>query len=362
MGSTGSIGRQTLNVVRRYPNKFKIQALFANSSVDLLKVQAEEFAPRYLALGDESRVKELDTLKAEVFSGADAARKLCELDDIDVVVVAVVGMAGLDLVVSALKNKKIIALANKESLVAGGKLINDIMRETNGVILPIDSEHSAVWQCLQDKEGVKKIILTASGGPFRGYSKEKLRDVSVEQTLKHPNWSMGKKITVDSATMMNKAFEIIEARWLFDAEDVDYVIHPESIIHSLVEYYDGSMIAQLAVPNMEIPIAYALSYPQRLKNPFGSFQFDRPLTFIKPDETVFNAPRLAYNCLRKGGNSACALNAANEAAVELFLERKISFLEITKICEDALKHFRFIPEPSLNDLHDTFTEVYTSIK
>lgn len=361
IGSTGSIGRQTLNVIRRHPDKFKVTALFANNSAQLLKVQAEEFKPEYLGIGNPECKSLLKTVNASVSAGEKCLEELCAKPETDVVVVSVVGMAGLDAVISALKNNKIVALANKESLVAGGELIKNICKETNGTILPIDSEHSAVWQCLDGKKDLKRIILTASGGPFRGYTAEKLKTVTIEQALRHPNWSMGKKITIDSATMMNKALEIIEARWLFDTTDIDYVIHPESIIHSMVEFKDGSIIAQMAQPNMEIPIAYALSYPERLDNEIGSFNFDKALTFAKPDEEVFKAPRLAYTCLRKGGNSACVLNAANEAAVELFLKGKIEFCEITEICADAIERFGYISEPDINDLHVTFEKVRKSI-
>lgn len=358
LGSTGSIGQQTLNVVRRNPDKFEIVALSAFDSAEMLNRQAEEFKPRYLALGDASKKNVLTYKSAEIYYGANSAEKLCSIQDADLIVVAVVGMVGLDIVLSALKHGKTVALANKESLVAGGELIQETLKQGHGKILPIDSEHSAVWQCIDSrKDKVKRIILTASGGPFRGYDIKKLQSVTVEQALKHPNWKMGSKISIDSATMMNKALEIIEARWLFDNKNIGYIIHPESIIHSLVEFEDGSMLAQLATPNMEIPIAYALSYPERLSNPHLPFEFDRPLTFEAADETVFKAPKLAYECLIKGGNAACALNAANEAAVELFLKHKISFTEITEICENILTDFEFISDPDLIDLHNTYNKI-----
>ena len=358
LGSTGSIGVQTLNIIRRNPNKFKVVGLTANSNTQLLFEQTKEFAPEFVGITNvRSAISAKDmfgSLSVSVVAGSDALTEAAKLKSADIIVVAVIGMCGLKSVLTAAENKKVIALANKESLVAGGKLVMNAVKESGATLFPIDSEHSAVWQALRgETKDLKRIILTASGGAFFGRTKEQMRDITPEMATHHPNWSMGKKITVDSSTMMNKGLEIIEARWLFDTKDIDYVIHKESIIHSMVEYKDGSIISQMSNPNMELPIALALSYPDRLENDLKKFEFDRSFTFSAPDEENFPLPKIAKQCMITGGTAPCVLNSANEVAVELFLKRKIGFLDIEKLVVKMLEDADIIGNPTLSDILST---------
>lgn len=357
IGSTGSIGTQALNVVRRNRDKFNIKALMANNNLDLLDAQVKEFRPLYVGVFDEKlycKAKDLFN-DCEVLCGYEALAALAALDCIDTALISVVGMEGLYSVESALKAGKQVALANKEALVAGGEIVMNLAKENGVSILPIDSEHSAVWQCLASgkKSDLKKIILTASGGPFYGKSRGELRNITPQMAIAHPTWKMGKKISVDSATMMNKGLEIIEAKWLFDCRCIEYIIHRESIIHSMVQFQDGSTIAQLSFPSMEIPISLALSYPDRLSCDDSVFDFSKPLTFSAPDELNFPLPMVAVAALDKGGNCPCIINAANEAAVELFLNEKIAFTDIFNIVENSLND-NFIKTPKLEDIFATY--------
>lgn len=340
LGSTGSIGQQTLSVIRRYPDRFRVRALVCGTNSELLLSQAEEFRPDFVGIANENQAKVLRGLSygAQIEVGRDAQTIAASLPFVDVVVAAIVGLDGLRGVIAAIESGKNVALANKETLVACGQCVMSMARKRGVSILPIDSEHCAVWQCLQsgEKKEVSRIILTASGGPFRGKDKEFLRGVTPEMAIKHPNWNMGRKISVDSATMMNKGLELIEARWLFDCENVDYIIQPDSIIHSMVEYCDGAIIAQIASPTMEMPIQYALSYPERLPMDGAKFDFSKSIRFEKPNEDVFPLPKLARESLKIGGTAPAILNAANEAAVKLFLDKKIAFTDIMTIVANIL--------------------------
>jgi len=351
LGSTGSIGTQTLDVVREHQNEIKVCAITGNNNIDLLEKQILEFTPDLCCVMNEdnalilkNRLQNSNT-KTEILSGMEGLIAAAEYDKSQIVVTAVSGMIGLKPTVAAIKKKKIIALANKETLVTGGDYIINLAKEYNSIILPVDSEHSAIFQCLvgnKNKE-INKIILTASGGPFRGKGLEFLKDVTLEDALKHPNWSMGKKITIDSSTLMNKGLEVIEAKFLFDVapEQIEVVVHPQSILHSGVEFRDHSTIAQLGLPDMRVPIQYALFYPNRVENSFNSLSlFDiGNLTFEKPDTEVFKCLSLAFDSLKVGGTMPAVLNAANEESVKLFLNKKISFLEIGNINEKVmLKH------------------------
>ncbi len=340
LGCTGSIGKQTLSVVRRYPNSFRVAALVCGSDADVLLRQAREFKPDFVGIADESkayRLKELD-YPCKTYAGEDAQEIAASIKEVDTVVAAVVGLNGLRGVVSAINNGKRVALANKDTLVGAGEYIMSLAKEKGVDILPVDSEHCAVFQCLKSgkKEEIRRIILTASGGPFRGKSKDELRSVTPAQAVKHPNWAMGKKISVDSATLMNKGLEIIEARWLFDCENIDYIIQPDSIIHSMVEFVDGAVMAQIARPTMEMPIQYALTYPERWDLGEAQFDFTKEIKFLAPDEENFPMPKYAKLALKIGGTMPAAINAANESAVDLFLKEKISFNDITKIVEHTL--------------------------
>lgn len=357
IGSSGSIGTQVLNVVRRYPDKFKVNALTVRSSVDLLNEQIKEFHPSFVGVRDAAAGKALRFDGAKAF-GPDALAEAAARDDVDMVIVSVVGMCGLPAVLSAIRAGKTIGLANKESLVAGGDLVMRAAREAGVDILPIDSEHSAVWQCLSFGKPFQRIILTASGGPFFGKSAAELKCITPEAAIKHPNWHMGAKISVDSATMMNKGLEIIEAARLFDTSKIDYIIHPESVIHSMVEFADGTVAAQLSPPTMDIPIQLALTYPERLPSGTRAYDFRNPLTFFQPDEINFPFPALAKKCLAIGGNAPCALNAANEAAVALFLSHKIGFCDIYEIVKDTIAAFKPIGEPTVRDIFETYDEIY----
>jgi len=366
LGSTGSIGTQTLDVIRQYPDKFEVEVLTAYNNIDLLIQQAREFVPNTIVIGNESKYDDLKNalydLPVKIFAGSDAISQVVEMDTIDIVLTAMVGFSGLVPTLNAIKAKKSIALANKETLVVAGELIKKLVLENNVKILPVDSEHSAIFQCLvgEGRNEIEKIILTASGGPFRGKDIDFLKKVTPEQALKHPNWDMGAKITIDSATLMNKGFEAIEAKWLFDLkpEQIEVVVHPQSIIHSLVQFTDGSMKAQMGLPDMKLPILYALTYPDRIKTNFPRFNFiDFPeLNFEKPDLNSFKNLPLAYFAMEKAGNMPCILNAANEVAVYAFLCKKIGFLDITDIITQAMEKMSYIKNPGLNELIQTDNE------
>ncbi len=359
MGSTGSIGTQALEVIKENPEHFEVEVLVAHSNADLLIKQAIEFKPNAVVIGDESKyeaVKEaLFTHDIKVYAGSKSIEQIVEMDTIDVVLASIVGYAGLSSTINAIKFNKTIALANKETLVVAGDIVTK-MAYNNGVnIYPVDSEHSAIFQCLVgefDNE-IEKIYLTASGGPFRGKDKQFLASVKKEQALKHPNWVMGAKITIDSASLMNKGLEVIEAKWLFNLKpsQIDVIVHPQSIVHSLVQFTDGSMKAQMGVPDMKLPIQYAFTYPQRIKNNFPRFDFlNYPnLTFEKADTNTFTNLALAYKAMEKGGNTACVLNASNEIVVQAFLEDKIGFLQMSDIIASAIDKMPFIKTPSIDD-------------
>ena len=349
LGSTGSIGRNTLEVVRNlnrngYP--VSVEYLTANSNSALLLQQINEFKPKAAAVFSKEAFEELrgnsSSFKCELLYGNDGIAEIIKRDDYDLLINALVGFAGLVPTVEAIKLGKDVALANKESLVIAGELVKKLLNESRSDLIPIDSEHSAILQCIRGEnlKSVSKLVLTASGGPFLNYTKEQLKDVTVEQALKHPNWKMGKKITIDSATLMNKGFEIIEGKWLFDVpvENIQVVIHPQSIIHSFVEFCDSSVKAQLGVPDMKIPIQYALTYPDRLLSDFPRLDFSnlKDLTFLEPDFDKFECLSLAYDVIRMGGTYPAVLNASNETAVALFLNRKIKFHDISALIKNAL--------------------------
>jgi 1-deoxy-D-xylulose-5-phosphate reductoisomerase len=347
LGSTGSIGTQTLDVVREHSDKIKVCAISGNSNIELLRKQIIEFNPQLCCVMDDSnalKLKELlpSYIKTEIVSGMEGLIAVAEYEKSEIIVTAVSGMIGLKPTVAAIKKGKTIALANKETLVTGGSYIINLSKKHNAKILPVDSEHSAIFQCLMANESkaVNKILLTASGGPFRGKNKEFLKTVTVEDALKHPSWSMGKKITIDSATLMNKGLEVIEAKFLFDIEpeQIEVIVHPQSIIHSGVEFIDHSTIAQLGFPDMRIPIQFALFYPKRMENNYKSLSLSDIgcLTFEKPDLSTFKCLSLAFEALRAGGTMPAVLNASNEACVKLFLDKKISFLDIGNINEKVM--------------------------
>lgn len=362
LGSTGSIGTTVLNVVRRYPGKFEICALSAGGNYGLFLKQIKEFKPKCASLSDINAAGKIkgDIPKNTVFfQGADGACECIRESGADLVFNAVTGFAGLKTVLAAIENKKTVALANKESLVCGGKLITAFAKKNKVKIIPVDSEHSAIWQCLNFNlnKKLQRIILTASGGPFRNYTKEQLKNVTPEIALKHPNWSMGKKITIDSATLMNKGLEVIEASFLFNMhyDKIDAVIHPQSIIHSMVEFEDNGVLAQMSYPDMEIPVQLALTYPERLKTALPRLDFEkiRSLEFERIDTDRFPCFSLAVESLKAGGNLPCALSCANEAAVELFLSGKISFTQIPEYIEKVLDKINKIDNYSFEDLIET---------
>jgi 1-deoxy-D-xylulose 5-phosphate reductoisomerase len=367
LGSTGSIGTQTLDVIRQHPENFQVEVLTAQNNCDLLIKQALEFQPNAVVITNESKYQVVrDALiphDIKVFAGPKALAQVVEMETIDVVLTALVGYAGLIPTVHAIKAGKQIALANKETLVVAGEIITQLAKEHAVNIYPVDSEHSAIFQCLVGEwhNPIEKIILTASGGPFRGKDREFLASVTKEQALKHPNWDMGAKITIDSASLMNKGLEVIEAKWLFGLtpEQIDVVVHPQSIIHSLVQFEDGSIKAQLGLPDMRIPIQFAMSYPDRLKSDFERFDFlNYPnLSFEKPDLKTFRNLQLAFDALHKGGNAACLLNASNEVAVEAFLKDEIGFLQMSDLIEDAMNQVGFISHPCLSDYVSSDEEV-----
>ena len=360
LGSTGSIGTQALEVVRDQRDALHVEVLSAHSNADLLVAQALEFKPNAVVIGDEAKWKQVnDALFDEgikVYSGAEALEQVVEVDGIDMVLTAMVGAAGLKPTLRAIEAGKHIALANKETLVVAGELVMNAARNKGVDIHPVDSEHSAIYQCIAGEfhNPIEKIILTASGGPFRGRTLESLSGVTKADALKHPNWDMGAKITIDSASLMNKGLEVIEAKWLFDIspDQIDVVVHPQSIVHSCVQFDDGSIKAQLGLPDMKLPIQYALTYPRRLKNDFPRFSFmDYPsLTFEQPDTKTFRNLALAFDALRAGGNAPAILNAANEVAVARFLKDDIEFLDLPRVVEHALEHVTHQTKPTLDDL------------
>ncbi len=347
MGSTGSIGTQALQVIKENPGFFSVEVLAANSNADLLIKQAIEFEPNAVVIADESKYQQVkDALYSKdikVFTGLRSIEQIVEMDSIDLVLAAIVGYAGLASTLNAIKQKKNIALANKETLVVAGEMVSQAVVENGVSLLPVDSEHSAIFQCLAGEMAneTEKIILTASGGPFRGKKTSELQHVKAQQALKHPNWNMGAKITIDSATLMNKGLEVIEAKWLFDvkAEQIEVVVHPQSIIHSMVQFTDGSIKAQMGLPDMKLPIQYAFAYPNRISNHFERFNFSKypELTFEKPDTDSFPCLKIAYEALQKGGYYPCILNAANEIAVDCFLKNTIRFTDIANVVEHSMQ-------------------------
>jgi 1-deoxy-D-xylulose-5-phosphate reductoisomerase len=359
LGSTGSIGTQALDVIKANAEQFEVEVLSAQSNASLLIQQAIEFNPNCVVIGDESKreiVKSaLSNYDIKVYSGTDALAQVVEMESIDLVLTALVGYAGLKPTIAAIKAGKQIALANKETLVVAGELVTKLAKENGVNIYPVDSEHSAIFQCLVGEfhNPIEKIYLTASGGPFRGKDSSFLGSVKKEQALKHPNWDMGAKITIDSASLMNKGLEVIEAKWLFGlkADQIDVIVHPQSIVHSIVQFEDGSMKAQMGLPDMKLPIQYALGYPNRLTSDFPRFDFlNYPnLSFEKPDTKTFRNLMLAFEAMHKGGNMACILNAANEVVVDGFLKDKISFLAMSDVIESCMAKAVYIKNPNYED-------------
>lgn len=366
LGSTGSIGTQSLEVIDAHPERFVVEVLTANNNSKLLIEQAKKYNPNVVVITNESKYKEVNNalfdLGIKVFSGENSLEEVIENENIDVVLTALVGYSGLKPTIRAIKSGKNIALANKETLVVAGDLITNLCKQYGVSIYPVDSEHSAIFQCLVGEHfnPIEKIYLTASGGPFRGKNREELLHVTKDQALKHPNWEMGSKITIDSASMMNKGLEVIEAKWLFDLkkEQIEIVVHPQSVVHSAVQFTDGSVIAQLGIPDMKLPIQYALGFPERLKNSFSRFSFlDYPeLTFEKADFDTFKNLSLAYSAMEKGGNIPCILNAANEVVVDAFLKDKISFLSMSDVIENCMEKITFVKNPKLEDYINTDQE------
>ncbi|MFC6997687.1 1-deoxy-D-xylulose-5-phosphate reductoisomerase [Rufibacter roseus] len=366
LGSTGSIGTQALEVIQAQPETFEVEVLTAHSNADLLISQAIAFQPNAVVITRDDLYEAVrDALAAhpiKVYAGMNAVNSVVQMETVDIVLTAMVGYAGLQSTIKAIEAGKTIALANKETLVVAGQLITELAREKGVNIYPVDSEHSAIFQCLTGEfhNPIEKIILTASGGPFRGRGREFLQTVTKAQALKHPNWDMGAKVTIDSASLMNKGLEVIEAKWLFGLknEQIEVVVHPQSIVHSLVQFEDGSLKAQLGLPDMKLPIQYALGYPQRLKSNFPRFSFlDYPqLTFEKPDLENFQNLGLAFAAMEKAGNAPCVLNAANEVAVEAFLKEQIGFLEMSDLISDCLAKVAYIATPSLQDYVETDQE------
>jgi len=366
LGSTGSIGTQALEVISENPALFNAYVLTAQNNAELLIQQSLKFKPAYAIICNEKyydRVKEaLASTEVKVLSGIEAIKDIVTDPAIDMVLTAMVGFAGLEPTINAIKAGKDIALANKETLVVAGELITDLAKQHNINILPVDSEHSAIFQCLVGEEPhtIEKIIITASGGPFRGRTRDYLAGVTREDALKHPNWVMGSKITIDSASLMNKGLEVIEAKWLFDIEPdkIDVVVHPQSIIHSMVQFHDGSIKAQMGLPDMKLPIQYALAYPARIKNNFKRFDFAEyaNLTFEKPDTKTFRNLALAFEAIKQGGNMPCIVNAANEIAVAGFLNGGIGFVTMSDVIESCMQHVSFKADPSLDDYLNTDRE------
>ena len=361
LGSTGSIGTQTLDVVRAYPERYGVYALCANRSIDLLVAQAKEFHPEVVCIADESLYEALSSqlsaihFEGKVWTGADAIAEVVTMGSVDTVVAAMVGYAGLRPTIEAIKAGKTIALANKETLVVAGEIICDLALQHHAPILPVDSEHSAIFQSLvgEDRSEIEKILLTASGGPFRTFTREQMETVTAADALKHPNWEMGAKITIDSASMMNKGFEVIEAKWLFGVpvEKIEVLVHPQSIVHSAVQFTDGAIKAQLGAPDMRLPIQYALSFPERLASDFPRADLFalKNLTFEKPDMERFPNLGLAYEAMRRGGNIPCVLNAANEVANLAFRENRCGFLQMSDIISETMAKAAFIAKPTYED-------------
>ncbi|MEO5675466.1 MAG: 1-deoxy-D-xylulose-5-phosphate reductoisomerase [Chitinophagales bacterium] len=363
LGSTGSIGTQALDVIEKQREFLKAEVLVANSNAALLIDQAKKFLPDCIIIADETKYEFVKNALAltdvKVYCGKDAICQVLQMDTIDIVLTAMVGFAGLKPALTAIKAGKTIALANKETLVVAGELITTLARENGVNIYPVDSEHSAIFQCLAGEwnNPIEKIYLTASGGPFMGKTYDELRKVTKDQALQHPNWNMGSKVTIDSATLMNKGLEVIEAKWLFNLQDdqIDVIIHPQSIVHSIVQFEDGSMKAQMGLPDMRLPIQYALCYPRRIKSDFPRFHFlNYPkFTFEQPDTKTFRNLALARQAMRSGGNMPCIINAANEVAVDGFIDEKISFNTITDIIERCMSKISFLKNPAYEDLVET---------
>ncbi len=359
LGSTGSIGTQALEVISKHPDLFTAEVLTANNNVDLLIDQAKKFIPNIVIIANEKHYDKLQTalsgLPIKVFAGAKDIEEVVSLPSIDIVLTAMVGFSGLLPTIKAIKNNKIIALANKETLVVAGEIIKDLSTKHNALIRPVDSEHSAIFQCLvgEMSNPIEKIYLTASGGPFRNLPKDEFKNITLKQALKHPNWAMGNKITIDSATMMNKGLEAIEAKWLFDIgpNQIEILVHPQSIVHSMVQFQDGSIKAQMGLPDMKLPIQFAFTYPDRATNSFPRINFmDYPnLDFQKPDFKKFEALQLAFNAMEIGGNMPCIMNAANEIAVDAFLTQRIKFTDITNIVNKAMNIAEKIEKPNIED-------------
>jgi 1-deoxy-D-xylulose-5-phosphate reductoisomerase len=366
LGSTGSIGTQALDVIAANPDQFIVEVLAAGNNSDLLIQQALKFKPNVVVINDASQLSKVKNALLDegikVYGGEDALADVVKMDSIDMVLAAIVGYAGLHSTLAAIKAGKQIALANKETLVVAGELITEEAKKSAVNIYPVDSEHSAIFQCMAGEfhNPIEKIYLTASGGPFRGKKREQLVNVTKNEALKHPNWSMGAKVTIDSATLMNKGCEVIEAKWLFHLkpEQIDVIVHPQSIVHSLVQFRDGSMKAQMGLPDMKLPIQYAFGYPNRLKSDFPRFDFMNypTLNFEKPDIETFNCLGIAYDAMREGGNKACVMNAANEIAVNAFLQDKIRFLQIADIVEKTMAEASFIAKPAIDDYVESDAE------
>jgi len=362
LGSTGSIGTQALNVVRRHRDRYAIEVLCAGSNADLLIQQALEFEPNAVVIADQSKYatvhEALCNTDTKVYAGEESMTDLMDMGSIDMVLAAIVGFAGLRPTLRALERGKAVALANKETMVVAGEIMTRTATLNRTPILPVDSEHSAIFQCLVGETSpLDKILLTASGGPFRGKNRSQLADVTLDQALNHPNWSMGRKVTIDSATLMNKGLEVIEAKWLFgvEATDIKVLVHPQSIVHSMVQFHDGSIKAQLGIPTMETPIQYAFSFPERIESHLPRLDFaDHPtLTFEKPDTSTFRCLDLAYRAIAQGGNMPCIMNAANEVAVQQFIEGRMRFLDIADYIERAMQTAHFIAKPTIDDLFQT---------
>ena len=366
LGSTGSIGKQALEVIEAHSDYFGVEVLTAQNNADLLIEQAKKFKPNAVVIANEDHYEKVKSalipLDIKVFAGENALASIVEMDTIDLVLTALVGFSGLKPTIKAIQSGKNIALANKETLVVAGELVTKLAREKGVNIFPVDSEHSAIFQCLVGEfhNPIEKIILTASGGPFRGKRKEELKNIKKEQALKHPNWSMGEKVTIDSATLMNKGLEVIEAKWLFGvkADQIEVVVHPQSIVHSLVQFQDGSVKAQLGLPDMRLPIQFAMTYPERLASNFPRFDFSKypSLTFEKPDTETFRNLALSFAALNKAGNMPCVLNAANEVAVAEFLKDNVGFLEMSGVVERCLEKMSFIKHPTHEDYIQTDKE------
>lgn len=366
LGSTGSIGTQTLDVIRANPHAFCVEVLTGNGNAELLIKQALEFNPNAVVIADERKYQQVKEAllphDIKVFAGNKSVAEVVQMDNIDLVVAAIVGYAGLESTISAISAGKPIALANKETLVVAGDLVTSLAKEKGVNLYPVDSEHSAIFQCLAGEfhNPIEKIYLTASGGPFRGKNPDFLKTIKKEQALKHPNWEMGAKITIDSASLMNKGLEVIEAKWLFNLkpEQIDVIVHPQSIIHSMIQFTDGSIKAQMGLPDMKLPIQYALTYPDRIPSDFPRFNFFNypELTFEQPDTKTFRNLALAFEALKKGGNAPCILNAANEVAVDAFLKDKIGFPEMSEVVEHCLHQLTFIGKPTYNDYVETDKE------